>query len=206
MPILKLDHIVLSTSDLGAGAAEMGRLLGVVLDPGGAHPLMGTHNRLLSLGPDLYLELLAIDPAAPPPKRARWMAMDRFDGPMRLTHWVVASTDLVASLAHAPQGAGLVQSLRRGDLSWQMAVPETGMQPFDDLFPPLIQWHGSVHPTQRLTDRGCRLARLEVSHPMAGLLRAGLPGLADSRLEILDGAPGIRAVLDTPNGPVSLPR
>lgn len=206
MPTLKLDHLVFSTSDLGAGAAELRRLLGVALEPGGAHPLMGTHNQLISLGPDLYLELLAIDPAAPPPRRSRWMAMDWFEGPVGLTHWVVASTDLAASLAQAPQGAGLVQNLTRGDLSWQMSVPETGRQPFDDLFPPLIQWHGSFHPIQMLTDRGCRLARLEVSHPMAGLLRAGLPGLTDPRLEILDGPPGIGAVLDTPNGLVSLPR
>lgn len=124
---------------------------------------------------------------------------------MRLTHWIVASTDLASSLGHAPQGAGLVQNLTRGDLPLQMSVPETGRQPFDDLFPPLIQWHGGFHPSQMLTDRGCRLARLQVSHPMAGHLRTALPGLTDSRLEILNGPPRIGAVLDTPNGLVSLP-
>ena len=34
------------------------------LESGGRHPHMGTHNRLLSLGPDLYLEVIAVDPDA----------------------------------------------------------------------------------------------------------------------------------------------
>lgn len=55
MSTLKLNQIVLSTSDLGTGAAEIGRLLGGALASGGAHPLMGTHNQLISLGPVLYL-------------------------------------------------------------------------------------------------------------------------------------------------------
>ena len=36
--------------------------LGATPAPGGHHPLMGTHNQLLSLGPGEYLEVIAIDP------------------------------------------------------------------------------------------------------------------------------------------------
>ena len=45
------------------------------------------YNKLLRLG-DLYLELIAIDPDAPKPERARWFALDDFSGDMRLTNWV----------------------------------------------------------------------------------------------------------------------
>ncbi|MFM7460122.1 MAG: VOC family protein, partial [Burkholderiales bacterium] len=61
-----LDHLVVGCADLARGAAWLERFLGVTLGPVGQHALMGTHNRLLSLGPDCYLELIAIDPAAPP--------------------------------------------------------------------------------------------------------------------------------------------
>ncbi len=45
--------------------------LGIAPGPGGVHPFMGTHNRLLRLGPRLYLELIAIDPDAPAPAQPR---------------------------------------------------------------------------------------------------------------------------------------
>jgi len=43
----------------------------------GAHPLMGTHNRLLALG-DLYLEVIAVDPAAQPPATDKMVRYGRF--------------------------------------------------------------------------------------------------------------------------------
>jgi hypothetical protein len=44
---------------------------------------MGTHNRLLKLGEGFYLELIAIDPQAPPPGRPRWFGLDRLELPVR---------------------------------------------------------------------------------------------------------------------------
>ena len=52
-----LDHLVLATHDLAQGAAWLEDHLGVSLSPGGAHSTIGTYNRLLRLGPSLYLEL-----------------------------------------------------------------------------------------------------------------------------------------------------
>lgn len=76
MPVL--DHLVVAARDLDSGARWLERQLGVPLVPGGAHVLMGTHNRLLRLagGERLYLELIAIDPAAAPPSRPRWFGLD----------------------------------------------------------------------------------------------------------------------------------
>ncbi|WP_393939598.1 VOC family protein [Piscinibacter sakaiensis] len=56
---------------------EPDRCEGCAPEGGGAHPHMGTHNRLLRLGDHCYLEVIAIDPAAPPPARARWFGLDR---------------------------------------------------------------------------------------------------------------------------------
>ncbi len=182
------------------GVASIEAVLDVPLAPGGAHPIMGTHNRLLSLGPDEYLEVIARDPAAPDPDRARWFALDHFVGAPRLTHWICRTDDLAAALAQAPAGAGRPIALTRGDLRWRMAVPDDGRLPFDGGHPALIAWDGP-HPAPRLPDMGCRLAWLEVGHPKAEALRGVLAALDDPRIRIIrTEVPRLRAGIITPGG------
>lgn len=199
--MLRIDHLAVSCTDLAAGAAWVEDRLGVPMQAGGAHPLMGTHNRLLGLG-DVYLEVIAIDPTAAAPAHPRWFGLDRFDGPPRLTNWIAACDDLDAELARGPAGAGHPVALSRGAYRWRMAVPETGLLPFDNLFPALIEWQGDAHPAPALTDRGIRLASLTVTHPEAGLLGNRLAGqIADGRLRLVAGpVAGLRAEFDTPQG------
>ncbi|WP_395539447.1 VOC family protein [Neotabrizicola sp. sgz301269] len=202
---LRLDHIAVSATALAEGVAAVEAALGVSMAGGGDHPLMGTHNRLLSLG-DLYLEVIAINPAAPAPGRPRWFDLDHFAGPPRLTNWIAACDDLDAALATAPPGTGTPLSLARGDYRWQMAVPDSGRLPYDNLFPALIRWQGALHPAAALPDSGCRLARLTVSHPQAPALRTALGALAeDPRLRFATGPAGLSALIDTPQGPRALP-
>ncbi len=133
--MLKLDHLALSAMTLADGVAHVRDTLGVELAQGGEHAAMGTHNRLLSLGPTVYLEVIAINPAAPYPGRPRWFDLDNFSGPPRLTNWVAQTDDLDRALALAPTGCGAPMALERGDLRWRMAVPENGKLPFDGAFP-----------------------------------------------------------------------
>lgn len=71
--MLRPDHLVISAETLAGAAEPLAKLFGAEFAPGGQHPLMGTHNRLLSLGPGEYLELIAIDPEAPQPAQPRWL-------------------------------------------------------------------------------------------------------------------------------------
>jgi hypothetical protein len=198
---MELDHFAVTAETLEAGVAAVETALGVALQPGGRHDLMGTHNRLLGLG-DVYLEVIAVDPAAVAPGRPRWFDMDRFAGRPRLTNWIARCDDLEAEVAAAPAGVGAPVAFTRGDLRWRMAVPDDGRLPFDGCYPALIQWAGAVHPVQRLEDRGCRLLRLEIAHPEAAALRAALAGrLADPRVVIVEAAEkAIRAEIATPHG------
>ena len=98
---LELDHIAVAGETLEAAVAHVEAALGVTLDPGGVHVEMGTHNRLLSLGPDLYLGVIAIDPEAAPPGRRRWFDLDRFDGLPRLHSWIVAAPEGAPRPAYA---------------------------------------------------------------------------------------------------------
>lgn len=201
---LRLDHIAVAGRTLADASAHVEEALGVPLRPGGQHPRFGTHNRLLGLADGLYLEAIAIDPDAPPPDRPRWFGLDAFGGAPRLTTWICA-TDSLADLPAGLQQGGVPVALTRGDLSWQMAVPDAGALPFDGLFPALIAWDGDAHPADRLPASGCRLLGLRISHPDAGALEATLaPHLDDDRITFATGPAGLGARFDTPNGPREL--
>ena len=60
----------------------------------------------LSLGAGEYMEVIAVNPAAPPPGRPRWFDLDRFTGAPRITNWILRCDDLDAALSLAPPGTG----------------------------------------------------------------------------------------------------
>lgn len=195
----ELDHLAVTCADLGTGADSVAKALGVPLLPGGRHARYGTHNRLLGLGAGLYLEVIAPDPAAPPPPHPRWFALDSAGSP-RLSAWVVRVPDLAAALALSPPGAGEAVALARDALSWTIAVPPDGSLPAQGGWPTLISWSAGTHPSASLPDSGVRLTRLEILHPEAGRLGRALP-LADARLALLPApAPALRAAFATPAG------
>ena len=199
---LALDHLVVCAQTVEAGCTYVRQLLGVEPEPGGRHGAMGTHNRLLSLGPDIYLEVIAIDPDAPPPGRVRWFDLDRIAGAPRVRNWAAKCDDLVAAIGAAPGGIGKMMALERGDLRWRMAVPDDGRLPFGGAYPGLISWQGAAHPAARLVDHGCRLQGLRIFHPDAAALRRYLQPVMDLRLITIKKGPDVRieAVIDTPNG------
>lgn len=196
----RLDHIVICAADLDAGAAHVEAALGIRPKGGGAHLGRGSHNRLLSLGPEAYLEVIAPNPADSAPAGPRMFDLDHFTGLPRLSAWVARTDDMARAMAAAPPGLGAVEPLSRGDLRWQMSVPPMGKLPFGGLFPALISWQGA-HPAPQLPDHGLRLARLVISHPEAPrLARALAPLIGDPRLELRPGPPGMLAEIDTPQG------
>jgi len=197
---VELDHLAVAAPTLQEASEAIEAALGVPLQPGGQHPLFGTHNRLLRLDDGLYLEAIAIDPTAPDPGRARWFGLDAFQGPARLSNWICRTGDLDTALDGMPAGTGSPVQLSRGDLRWRMAVPEGGRLPFDNLFPALIQWQGHLHPGSMLAPSGCSLRRLVVSHPEADRLGALVP-LNDPRVVFETADPALIAEIDTPHGP-----
>ena len=72
----RLDHIVIAAADLDSGADYVNEKLGVDIPPGGRHEMMGTHNRVMSLGNDIYLEVIAINPDMDSPQCPRWFGLD----------------------------------------------------------------------------------------------------------------------------------
>lgn len=191
-----LDHIVIAAETLDEGTQFTEDLLGVPLAPGGQHHFMGTHNRLLSLGPKTYLEVIAIDPSLPHPAKARWFGLDAFSGSPRLVAWVWSS-DPIENYAQLPGHYPVPETRTRGDLRWDMTTPIDS--PLGLLAPSVLYWHGET-PQGRLPDAGVSLLEVSVAHPEAALL----PDLPDKRVIIAPGDPKMSARFDTPKGEVSL--
>ena len=143
----QVDHLVVGAASLEQGAAWCRATLGVDAAPGGSHALMSTHNRLLAIGgsafPRSYLEIIAIDPQAPPPGRRRWFDLDDAGvqgalarGPA-LLHWVARSTDLAADCA-ALAALGIdrgdllaaERAAAQGLLRWRISVRADGARLF----------------------------------------------------------------------------
>lgn len=196
---MKIDHLAVSGPSRDAGAAHVSEALGVALQEGGSHPHYGTHNHLLGLEDGLYLEAIAVDPAAPRPAFPRWFGLDHAPETPRLGHWICRVSDLEATVAALPL-AGEITSLSRGNLRWRMAQPADGKLAFDGMFPALIQWDGP-DPWTGLTQRGVALQHLHVHHPDVARLQALLaPFLRDGRLRFVEGPPKLTAIMRTPTG------
>jgi len=205
---LKIDHLVVTAPSLAVGRAYVEKRLGVPMQTGGKHPDMGTHNVLLSLGPDAYLEVIAIDPDATPPSGPRWYDLDNGAPSPRLTHWVLGTDDLPQALALFPENTGAPRALGRGTLRWDMSVPDGGQLPYHGAGPALIFWHGSDHPCANLTDHGLRLTNLEIDVPDGGgdvLGHLLTPDKGNIPIQFLAAdTAAFRATIQTPNGSVVL--
>ena len=203
----RLDHITIVAPNLEVGSAYVEAALGVAPGAGRAHPGMATHNLLLALGSDVYLEVISPDPRAGPIGRPRWFGLDRVrpGSNARLAAWV-ASTDDIADAA-VPELGG-VETMRREAHTWKMTVRADGSVPLDGAAPLLIQRASNVHPAAALPRSGLQLQRLRIRHPapaqvLALLARIGLatqPAVTVTR----GHACSLVAEIQTPWGPREL--
>lgn len=188
MPPCRIDHLAVTAPDLAAGAAWVKKHLGIAPQGGGQHPRMGTHNLLLRLGEHTYLEVIAIDPAAQHPGRARWFGLDALgeDAAPALSAWVARSADIHADAARSPEALGGIEAMSRGTLEWLISIQADGRAPLDGLAPALIQWPTGSHPAERLDDHGLQLEALELLHPDPPRVERLLSaiGVQDERLRI----------------------
>jgi hypothetical protein len=206
----ELDHIVVAAQTLDAGVRFIRQKLGVDIPPGGRHESMGTHNHLMRLGRDGFLEVIAIDPHGRKPDRPRWYDLDDpamqarlRDGPS-LIAWVIRTTDIVAAVDAAAIPLGTITPVRRGTLSWRLTVPDDGHMPGGGTIPHVIEWDEGSRPWESMADLGCSLASLTLADPDGGWLNDVLRSLAADILpevRMLEGGPPrLSAKIVTPSG------
>jgi Glyoxalase-like domain len=162
-----IDHLVYAAPDLPAAVAEVEGRFGVRAQPGGKHTGSGTHNALLALGPQTYLEIIAPDPGQPAPPAPRPFGID---GLHRggLAGWALACHDIDAAVARARSRGydpGQVASRQRATpngtvLRWRLTP---GAMP-GSLIPFLISWGHTDHPA-RSAPPGLTLEAFHLEHP-----------------------------------------
>ncbi|MBC5765034.1 VOC family protein [Ramlibacter albus] len=217
----RIDHLVVVAASLEQGAAWCRETLGVEPGPGGEHPLMGTHNRLLRIAtvdyPRAYFEIIAIQPGREPQDgRRRWFDMDdaRLQRAVkeepRLAHFVTVVPEIAPALrAWAELGIDRGRALKasrmtpRGLLEWQIAVRDDGQRLFDGALPTLIEW-GATHPVPGMPESGVTLQSFGVAHPEHRKLATAFDAIGLAGVHVKEGAPKLCAVFDTPKGRVKL--
>ncbi len=207
-----LDHLVLAATTLADGIEYIAEVAGVAAQPGGKHVAMGTHNALVRLAEQVYLEIIAIDPQANKPARPRWFDLDNIalqaeltERP-RLIHWVARTPDIERAVNQCPVPLGAVHPMARGDYRWRITIPDDGSLPGKGIVPTLIQWDVPLHPSASLPRSNVSIAGLAAAHPDPAAIRGALTALGlDGVLPTTyDREPRFAAMLRTPRGIVTL--
>lgn len=203
----RIDHLVVTAPTLAQGTHYLQQALGVTPQTGGEHPRMGTHNCLLRLGPDLYLEVIAANPQAPSPGRPRWFQLDdkNWNHRPQLATWVARTSDIYGAQAATPIPVGEIHSMSRGSLDWLITIPPDGQLAMQGAAPAFIQWNTQAHPATGMQEAGCSLIGLEAFHPKAQALKSmlqhiGFEGQFQATPLPADVQPYLIAHIQTPSG------
>ncbi|MGI9260611.1 MAG: VOC family protein [Woeseiaceae bacterium] len=186
-PVVQIDHIIWAVPDLDAGAQHLAELSGVEPITGGIHPGRGTRNKLIGAGDNMYLEVIAPDPAQMPldpdanPVQAFADRISKMDGP-EVDMYAYASSDL-EYMAEAGRKLGLqvvgpTPGQRRtpgGELIRWSHVDFVG-HGFGQFIPFAINWLDSPHPSTT-SPGGAVIEGITVQHPRADELRRIYEGL-----------------------------
>ncbi len=209
----RIDHLLFGAPDLEQGLALIHTRLGVRPIYGGRHPGSGTHNALLSLGPDTYLEIIAPDPAQDIPATRIPYGLAHLQAPGLIT-WAVRphAWDLYLRRLH---NLGLVVAIQdkgrtRPDgqqLHWRstrLPFPAVvGQADMACLIPFAIEWQTSAHPAATAPGE-LTLQELTLQHPDLAALQQVVEDLALPVRTEQTAHPGLVAMIDTPGGIVLL--
>lgn len=206
--LLKVDHLIYGAPDLQTGVEQIERLLGVRASIGGKHIGLGTHNALISLGSQCYLEIIAPDPEQEEFRRPLLFGLDLLSSP-RLVRWV-AKGDHLEQLSFLNLGRGeslgMVSSGGRMTpegytLTWSFTDPYVALA--DGIVPFFIDWGQSPHPADS-APQGAVLRELNAEHPDPDYAQSMLDQLGLAIRVSAGRRAALVAVIDSPRGQVVL--
>jgi hypothetical protein len=205
----QLDHIAIIAPSLKAGMIWVRECLGLLPGMGGQHAQMGTHNMLLRLGHDFFLEVIAVDPNAPEPAQKRWFGLgDAADVDAQWTagcrlRGMVARTEQLSDLSSAnPALHGKPMRVTRGEREWLFAIRPDGQLPMTGAVPHLMDWGTQGPAAPKMPEAGCSLLRLVLETPEPEAVRAAHQAIGLScGPDIRRGArTKLSAIIQTPTG------
>lgn len=130
---------------------------------------MGTHNLLLRLADEVFLEVIAIDPDAEPPAHRRWFGLDdtdrvrsEWDAGRRLRAWVAQTDDIGTVLRSHADLLGEATPVSRGERTWRFTLRHDGELPAGGIAPPVIDWSPKSNPARDMPDQGIKLRSFDL--------------------------------------------
>ncbi|MCY3769953.1 MAG: VOC family protein [Gammaproteobacteria bacterium] len=209
----RLDHIVIAARTLEQGAAYIHEKMGITIPDGGVHDMMGTFNKVMSLGHGVYLEVIAIHPEMRAPSRPRWFGLDdphvrnSLDCGPKLLTWAVNTDSLDSLLSGSDLPLGTVVEARRDHLKWKVALTEDGRMPGAGFIPLCIEWLVDFHPSEQMSQPDCQFKSFRLYHPRRQWLEEALKSIGAGSLvdihEIEDSvSPYMELVVDGPHGEI----
>ena len=173
-----IDHLLYGVPSLESGMDEIETLVGVRPVYGGKHKKWGTHNAVISLGPDVYLEIIAADPDAERPQEGVLFDLDSLESSKLIT-WVQRTDDVYGTSEAASKVGIQLGAVSEGQritkdgsvLSWTLSDPAA--LPYDGAIPFLIDWGKTPHPATSAPP-GCALTQLHIHHSDSQRVKDGL--------------------------------
>jgi hypothetical protein len=201
--MIKLDHIVIGALTLEQGVNYVKRSLGSEPYGSGRHEGQGTHNKVMRLGDEVYLEVIAPDPTSD--VKPQWFSLgdekmlESLSKNPRLIAYV-AQTNELEKLLKETQYPLEAKPARRDSLRWQFGFSNEGELLDDGLLPYVLQWE-TPHPAWAMKDSGCSLVRLQGFHPEPAHIQQTLQSLGFSDITVQYGdVPHLKAVIRTLDG------
>jgi hypothetical protein len=183
----QIDHVIWAVPDLDRGVELFREMSGVDPIVGGIHPGRGTRNSLVSAGDNMYLEIIAPDPAQMPfdPEEEPVLAFASVIATMpnpEVDMFAFSATDLEAIADRARElGLNVV-----GPTPGQRETPDGSLvrwshvdfigHGFGQFVPFALNWLDSAHPSTT-SPTGAVIESITVEHPRADELRRIYEGL-----------------------------
>ena len=205
----RIDHIVIGVDKLSSGTKNIESKLNTKFSPGGEHKVMGTHNNLLKLQSDIYLEIIANNPDVDKPSHQRWFSLDEERTKEKIKHspralcWVLEVDNIEDTVKKCGYNPGEILQLSRDELTWKVTVPSNGKLVENGVLPALIEWPNGQHPSKKLTNSELSINKLSLFHPEPYKIKNIISNLIESDLiRVSEGFPKIELILTTQNGKV----
>ena len=205
----RIDHIVIGAANLILGTNILETKLRAKFSPGGEHQIMGTHNNLLKLQSNIYLEVIANNPNTDKPSRRRWFSLDesnikdKIKNSPRALCWILEVDDIENTVKKCGYNPGEILQLSRDDLTWKVTIPSDGKLLENGVLPFLIEWPSDQHASKRLNNSNISLNKLYLFHPEPNKINNIISNLIESDLiRASEGVSKIELILTTQNGKV----
>lgn len=205
-----IDHFMIAASDLDRLSEYFTTVTGLPVAAGGSHPDLGTHNKLIATTTEVYLELIAPNPALNVNSDLR-EAIEQLEDPVLHRMIALGKLERFPAIVEAYERAGVpavVRPLSRETASgevlhWHLLMPAARNE-FGIFAPLFIDWGTATHPSRSLPPAACTLAGCQAVHPEPERIQALWQDVGFDMPLAEDDEASLSILLDTPKGRVEL--